>query len=393
MACSPGTSPRDSSAVRPCRVCAAPSEVFYVREGVPVLQNILFDTEREARMSPVGRLELSACSRCGFVSNEAFDGVLASYDARYENDQMRSPTFADHARRMARRVVDAMGPDGLLEIGCGQGGFITLMAGMIGRDAGPIVGFDPAARCDAVSGIPIVQRMFDAEAARDLAFSPGVVVVRHVIEHIPDPVPFLERVRAAITPGSRIFVETPCVSWILRHDAVHDLFHEHCSYFSAVSLTAALHASGFGDVRVDHVFSGDYLWAEAVAGRASAERTGDGSLLASARTFAARADEVGARWRRELASLPPARALWGAGAKGVTFATTIDPDRARVELLVDRNPQKQGRYVPVSGHPVLSPAAAAAAGLGAVVVMNAAYAGEVDAELLALGVAPVRLVV
>jgi len=39
-------------------------------------------------------------------------------------------------------------------------------------------------------------------------------------------------------------------------------------------------------------------------------------------------------------------ALWGAGAKGATFANLLDPECSLLDCVVDINPNKQGRFIP-----------------------------------------------
>ena len=94
-----------------------------------------------------------------------------------------------------------------------------------------------------------------------------MIVSRHTIEHVPDPVAFLTAVRDALGERAEatIFLETPCVDWILRHDAMQDFFYEHCSLFTARALALALERAGFHAPRVEHVFGGQYLWARASA--------------------------------------------------------------------------------------------------------------------------------
>ncbi len=57
-----------------CPVCdSADTEPFLHRRGVPVHQNMLFDTASAARGTARGDLEMRACAACGFVFNAAFD--------------------------------------------------------------------------------------------------------------------------------------------------------------------------------------------------------------------------------------------------------------------------------------------------------------------------------
>jgi hypothetical protein len=219
-----------------------------------------------------------------------------------------------------------------------------------------------------------------------------VVVCRHVIEHVADPPALLRSVRAALaaSPRARVFFETPCVEWILRRQVAWDFFYEHCSLFTADALATAFTAAGFAVAAVRHVFGGQYLWLEAhLAEDARPWRPSGvtGPPVELARRFAAaEAARVGS-WRRDLDRLAAAGplAVWGAGAKGVTFCNLADPDARRIACVVDVNPAKQGKFVAGTGHPIVAPERAAAAGVTAALVLNPNYVAEVADGLARLG--------
>jgi SAM-dependent methyltransferase len=388
----------------PCPVCrATDTPVLEARTEVPVLMNRLYATPEAARAAARGPLELVRCRACGFVWNGAFQPELIAYDGDYENDQTHSAVFARHVRERAEAVVAAAPAGGnvdVLEIGCGQGRFIEQMAAAAGARLGTAEGFDPAWRGadgdgpeGGAGGARIHRCYFNAATARLMQRAPNLVVSRHTIEHVPDPVAFLSAIREALGVAARakLFVETPCVDWIFAHQAMQDFFYEHCSLFTAGSLALALRRAGFHAPQVSRVFGGQYLWAEA-------STVGDPEALAPPGA-AAPADLDGAHerftehWRatvRAAAAAGPV-ALWGAGAKGVTFALLVDPENAIIDHVVDINPGKQGRFFPSSALPVLSPEASAARAPKTIFVMNPNYLDEIAASLAARGQSP-RLV-
>lgn len=69
-------------------------------------------------------------------------------------------------------------------------------------------------------------------------------------------------------------------------------------------------------------------------------------------------------------------AIWGAGAKGVTFLNLIDPDRAYIDFVIDVNPNKIGNFLPGTGHEIVSIEAIAQRGISTVIVMNPNYIDE-----------------
>ena len=253
------------------------------------------------------------------------------------------------------------------------------------------LGFDPAYRGPerGPNGERFFKDYFGPRTAGVVGTGPALVICRHVIEHVPDPMRFLGDIRAAVAAADpvRLFIETPCLEWILRHTVVQDFFYEHCNYWTEHSLRRAVAAAGFTPQRLDHVFDGQYLWLEASGGGTAAVPK-PGAPLALARAYVDAESRAIEAWAEAVESLAAAGgvALWGAGAKGVTMANMIDPEAARIACLIDINPRKQNRYVPLSAHRILDPAAAGAAGVRAAVVMNPNYTPEITALIESAGI-------
>jgi hypothetical protein len=379
-----------------CPVCtAATSDPFLVRDPVPVHQNLLVTTEAEARALNRGRLALHACSECGFVFNAGFDPQLLSYGSAYENTQSCSPAFEAYIEELAEHMVDERGIRGsrIIEIGCGKGAFLR---SLIRRDPGNHgIGFDPSylGPDEEFDGRLRFERRFYDESCADPRAD--AVVCRHVIEHLPDPVGLLSVVRATLGDNSaRIFFETPCVEWILANQVIWDFFYEHCSYFTAASLTTAFTRAGFAVDSVRHTFGGQYLWIEAHPSRFQVEWRADAAGIPTlaarfARTEATRVAALRERLER-LAREGPL-AMWGAAAKGVTLANLVDPERRLITCIVDLNPNKQGGRLPGTGHPIVGPLDLPSWNVRTAVVPNPNYLDE-NARLLRQASLDVRLV-
>lgn len=378
-----------------CPVCGASSpEPFLVRDPVPVHQNLLVATESAARALNVGRLSLHVCERCGFVFNAAFEGGLLSYGSAYENTQSCSPAFEAYIEELAGHMVRERGVRGrrIVEIGCGKGAFLRSLVQQDPGNRG--TGLDPSyiGPDEDVGGrLQFERRLFDETCSRLAA---QVVVCRHVIEHVPEPVALLRRIRGAVEDDAvQVFFETPCVEWILRNDVIWDFFYEHCSYFSAPSLAAAFRTAGFAVDSVRHTFGGQYLWLEAHPAQPAADRFDPGDIPALAGRFArAEAAHVAAlRQHLERLVRDGPVAMWGAGAKGVTLANLVDPGRRLIACVVDLNPSKQGGRLPGTGHQIVGPTDLAAWNIRTAVVTNPNYVDE-NARLLRQASIDVRLV-
>ena len=100
-----------------------------------------------------------------------------------------------------------------------------------------------------------------------------------------------------------------------------------------------------------------------------------GHIPLLAKQFAESENELRRNWRDRVQRLGTKGrvAIWGAGAKGVTFANLIDPDRKWIDCIIDLNPKKQGKYVPGTGHPIVSYKEIKPRGIKTAILMNPNY--------------------
>ena len=353
-----------------CIICGSDRiEPLLSRRDTPVFQNAVYADVAAAKAAARGDLDFRRCRACGFVWNAAFSGNSLAYSPAYENRQSLSPAFDAHLKRRAaaaRNLIEGRQGAAIVDVGCGQGDFLEYLAKAAPSEAVSLFGFDPAWRGvdgQGPAGGRVYRRLFDENEA--LNGPPAdLIVSRHVIEHIPDPMAFLATLRRCCGPESRLAIETPDIDWIRRTGAFHDFFYEHCSLFSLPALDQALARSGFVATRLERVFDAQYLWVEAMPIEV------DPAQAASA---------YQAHWEAVIALAAAAGpvVVWGAGAKGATFVQMFDPDASRIAAVVDLNPAKQDRHLGGGGHRVVSPEAAAAIAPATVLVMNPAYAGEI----------------
>lgn len=357
------------------------------RSQVPVHQNLVVNSQEAARTVTRGELDLVICEDCGFVFNQAFDLSRLSYGEDYDNTQSCSAYFDAYLDGLVQDMVERQGVRNctIVEVGCGKGHFLKKLVSYPGAN-NTGYGFDPSyvgPLSDLDGRLQFRANYYDQSCADVGA---DVVVCRHVIEHVPAPLEILRSVRAALasSPKARVFFETPCVEWILRHRVIWDFFYEHCSLFSAESLGLAFRRAGFAVECVKHIFGGQYLWLEARAADADATLPAVGEILRLATAYAAEEQKLREAWWVRLHDLSQNGkvALWGAGAKGATFANLVDPNGTLIDCVVDLNPNKQGRFVPGAGHPIVAPSQLPGRGVRNAVLMNPNYREE-NLKLLA----------
>ncbi|MCI0557468.1 MAG: class I SAM-dependent methyltransferase, partial [Nitrososphaera sp.] len=223
---------------------------------------------------------------------------------------------------------------------------------------------------------------------------PDFVCCRHVLEHLQDPVGFLQTVRAAAGSQQELvfYFEVPNVLFSLRDMGIWDFIYEHCSYFSTGSLLAAFGRAGFDVLDVYGDFSDQFLGLEArVSPTANQKERNQGFpesesqaiLWDVVETFKTRYSEkidYWYAWMKDAAEQGNRAAVWGAGSKGVTFVNTIKVPGV-VAAVVDMNPHKLGRFVGGTGHRVIGPQSLTRDPVDYIIVTNAAYCDEIATSL------------
>jgi SAM-dependent methyltransferase len=369
-----------------CPVCQSTSiKIFLERKNVPIHQNFLFAEQARAKQIHRGDLSIAICLSCGFVYNASFASIIMSYNQCYENTQNYSPLFEQYVDKLVENLVDRKGIKNarIIEVGCGKGTFLRKLV-EVGNNSG--IGFDPSydGPLDDFSGRLHYRKEFYNDKFAHLITD--FVVCRHVIEHIPEPIPMLRSIRYAManSPNARVFFETPDIEWILENDVVWDFFYEHCSYFNRQSLRTAFENSGFHVDMITSVFGNQYLWLEARPTSISQVPTLQaGHIIKMVEKFEQTNTMLNHKWAHDLQRLKKQGpvVLWGAGAKGVTFANLFDPHMEFISCVVDINPNKQGKFLPGTGHPICSPDNLPKYNPRTILFLNPNYHQEIDAQM------------
>jgi hypothetical protein len=334
-------------------------KTLYSVNSLPVFQNRMFDTEIEAKACTRGDVVVGQDLRTGLISNRAFRSELMQYDSNYQNEQAVSAVFREHLDQVASILGAHFAGQTLIEVGCGKGYFLEKLQGL----GFPITGLDPTYEG---SNPAIVKEYFTSESG----LTADGIVLRHVLEHVEDPFAFLLRIAHANGGRGRIYIEVPCFDWICEHRAWFDIFYEHVNYFRLEDfgrLFGTVHASG-------RLFGGQYLYV--VADLATLRvPVHSGEAFEFPRDFLATVQMHAARLRQRSA---PA-AVWGGASKGVLFSLFMQNAGAAVDMVVDINPAKHGKYLPATGLQVRAPdeALRLLAPGADVFVMNGRYADEI----------------
>jgi SAM-dependent methyltransferase len=202
-------------------------------------------------------LSLWQCEACGLGYSDP--QPRGTVEQRYLNEHDLARHIGAHEprkralneRRLAQ-LPPASGGKRLLDVGCGDGLFAA-MAVERGWEAHGVEFNPPAARVARDRGINVIEgRLEDADLGEALF---DLVTSWDVIEHVPEPTSFIDRLAAAVAPGGVLVVTTlnrgALVARVFRGrwSMVAD---EHFTYWDARSLRHAFEARGLRAIRTTH---------------------------------------------------------------------------------------------------------------------------------------------
>jgi hypothetical protein len=372
-----------------CPVCAHTLAAPFFDGGQQTLATLGWPKSVvEAQAMPRYPQDFVQCPACSHVWNRFFH-----YDAiPYQNNPNRmfnqGGIWKGHLAR-TRDVLLKHLPviPTVVEIGCGEGHFLRGLA-EAGNGQGRFAGFDPNVGPQTGRGVEFHARLFEPLA--DVAsFAPDAVVIRHVLEHLTEPVVLLEQLAwaaAAMDKPCWLFAEVPCIDRVFETYRLADFFYEHASHFTTESFRTIMARAG-ELVELAHGYDGEVVYALLKLGVPPAMR----ETAAAARAFARRADVSRAKICAQLDALATSGtrvAIWGGTGKAAAFIHQFGADAGRFPLVVDSDPDKAGTFVPGTAQKILFRDALKAMAVDVVIIPTQWRAKDIVAEMKREGICP-----
>lgn len=354
-------------------------ETFYL----PALPNApLKAKDQRQNLAPI---RLRHNTHLDFIENEAFDDSFLDYRVGYENSQAYSTRFLAHMTSVLELFKQKVRKNSLIvEVGSGKGDFVE----MVQADGFfNIQGYDASYEGSNPS---IEKRYLNAYDK----IKADLVVLRHVLEHIPEPYKFLSMLKA-VFGKTRIYIEVPNKDWIVTNKTFFDITYEHVNYFSQLSLRKLFDAStSIHGLQFDR----QYQYIIADLGTLNPEFN---ELYEAKHWQYVSFTDLFPNFHLDLKRIERQAQgrsvyLWGAATKGCLFLTHCARNKRlidQVAFAIDQNPQKIGRFLPGSQIPIKSKQEffASASQGDILLISNPAYKDEINAEIEAAGLSQIEI--
>jgi 2-polyprenyl-3-methyl-5-hydroxy-6-metoxy-1,4-benzoquinol methylase len=358
-----------------CRHCASPVDLPFIDLGSAPPSNAYLseaDLHAPEKWYP---LRVLVCTQCWLVQTQDYAHFSDLFSAEYAYFSSFSTSWLEHAKcyvdAMAKRFH--LSPESrVLEIAANDGYLLQYV-----RAKGiPCLGIEPTASTAAAArskGLEIVEEFFGTTLACRLAeqgWRADLIAANNVLAHVPDINDFVSGFYQLLKPEGAATFECPHLLNLVQQNQFDTIYHEHFSYLSLSAVSRIFERNGLSVFDVEEipthggslrVFAqikdrGRRPVEDRVETLMAQERHAGIETPAFYQGFQARADTV----KNDLLDiLINARrsgkkvAAYGAAAKGNTLLNYAGVRRDLIAFVVDRNPVKQGRFLPGSRIPIV----------------------------------------
>ncbi len=332
-----------------CPNCDSPDvELFYVVNHSPCLQNILYPDEEVARQAKtIEKTEFYKCNGCIYLFNPGFEPDNVTYDGSYDNDQSESEAYRQHIQTVLEQIdadIDGLSGKRVLEIGCGNGYLLSLM----GAKGAEVTGYDPAYQGKFGQGDVIKKEYWSPSDNEQW----DLIVMRLTVEGLLRVDRLFDDIKQACHQNTYLYLELIDLGNVLRNAEAVNLYHECARYHSANSITHYLSRFQFELKRISH-YDGGWLGV-------MSQHLGD----------------VGAMPTLNKGVLKGEVAIWGISGRSIQFLTHNDLGVEDIHYAVDIDANKQGKFIPYTGHEIIGPEPVVQKKPDQVIVLNGAYIDE-----------------
>ena len=362
-----------------CRHCKATLTLLLIDLGFAPPSNAYLSKQQLQQPEKKYPLRVLVCQTCWLAQTEDFAQDHELFDADYAYFSSFSSTWLEHAKRYATEMsarCHLSSSSHVVEIAANDGYLLQYFkAANI-----PCTGVEPTASTATAArakGIHIVQDFFGVALANTLV-SQGkqadLTAANNVLAHVPVINDFVAGFTVLLKPNGVATFEFPHLMQLMALNQFDTIYHEHFSYLSLTAVQRIFAANGLTIFDVEeHPTHGGSL-------RVFAQRSDTGKQSVSDRVikvirtedaigiqtesyylaFQARAEKVKNDFVNFLADAKRQGkivAAYGAAAKGNTLMNFAELGSDLIQYVVDKNPAKQGKFMPGSRIPIVSPEA------------------------------------
>lgn len=368
-----------------CRHCGSPLEHSVIDLGHQPPSNAYLTPDQLFGPEITYPLQVYVCTSCWLVQLPAHAQADELFTPDYAYFSSTSNSWCAHAERFVGEAVERLGlraDSHVVELASNDG-YLLQYVQRLGISC---LGIEPTrdtAEAARAKGIETHECFFGLEVAQELEPA-DLVVANNVLAHVPDINDFMAGIALLLKPQGRASIEFPHLLRLLKGNQFDTIYHEHYSYLSLRAVQRIAAAAGLHVVDVQQLptHGGSLrVWLgheDSVEATESVSKVLSDESQASLETLDA---YLGFQKRAEATKMALLEFLlqakrngnqvlgYGAAAKGNTLLNYAGIKADLLPAVADRALSKQGKFLPGSHIPVITPEQLAAKNPDSVLVL------------------------
>ena len=395
-----------------CRSCSAQLDLIMADLGTAPFSNAYLTVEQLNEPELWYPLRVLVCSNCWLAQTEDFARRDELFSDDYAYFSSYSASWLAHAQEFARRMIH--------DLDLGSSSFVVEVASNDGYLLKEFVaasisclGIEPTASTAEASraiGVPVAQEFFGEDTALRLREQYGqadLIVANNVLAHVPDINDFLRGFAILLAENGLATFEFPHLIKLVAGMQLDTIYHEHFSYLSLTAAVDIFLKNGLEIVKVEELethggslrlfvqlFGGNQKKEESVNRLLDLENNAGVRSAEFYESFFQRCAQMRHEFLDGLLSMKKEGcriAAYGAAAKGNTLLNYAGVRRELIEFIVDKNPAKQGKFMPGSRIPIVDESWLQATKPDVVVILPWNLEGEISRQLKAMNLEKTRI--
>lgn len=323
-------------------------------------------------------LNVMVCESCWLVQVESSSRASDLFNDEYAYFSSFSDAWLRHSEAYVEQMVNLLDLDDssmVAEIASNDG---YLLQYVQSKDI-PCYGVEPTASTALAArkrGIETIEEFFGAELATRLAaqgMAADLIAANNVLAHVPDINDFVRGFAKLLKEEGVATFEFPHLMKMIEDRQFDTIYHEHYSYLSFSTVVDIFRVCGLSVFHVEQISTHGGSLRVFAQRSDSGRRDTDGSvamLLEQEAVAGMKTKEFYQGFERDaetsksllLDFLITAKensesvVAYGAAAKGNTFLNYAGVKADLIEYVADRNPAKQGKWMPGSRIPIVDEA-------------------------------------
>jgi len=357
-----------------CRACGGSNLKPFLNLGkTPLSDRILTEKQLKEEDEPYFPLEVTFCETCGLsqILETVPPEKLFCEDYPYFSSFMAFGL--EHSRKNALELIEKRNLDAnslVVELASNDG---YLLKNYVEKGI-PVLGIDPAdgpAKAAEKVGVPTLNTFFTKELAvklKEEGRQADIIHGNNVLAHVPDTNGFVEGIGILLKDSGQAVIEVPYIKELIDHCEFDTIYHEHLLYLSVTALNNLFrsHSLYLNDIKEITIHGGSLrLYIEKnenvsakVKDMLQMEKDLKIDKIEYYQNFANKVENLKESLNKMLKDLKDqgkSIAAYGAAAKGSTLINYFGIGTDTVSYVVDKNPHKQGKYMPGMHQPILPP--------------------------------------